>query len=62
MPKLCFKTPYSSLSPRMTMSEILQEGLQLHEPQLDESQRLTRIVAILQEVGHDSRHAIALSA
>lgn len=35
----------------MTMSEILQEGLQLHEPQLDESQRLARIVAILQEVG-----------
>lgn len=49
--QIVFQDPYSSLSPRMTMSEILQEGLQLHEPQLDESQRLARIVAILQDVG-----------
>lgn len=49
--QIVFQDPYSSLSPRMTMSEILQEGLQLHEPQLDESQRLARIVAVLQEVG-----------
>lgn len=46
-----FQDPYSALSPRMTVREILEEGLKLHEPQLSPAERLRRCEAILEEVG-----------
>jgi microcin C transport system ATP-binding protein len=48
-----FQDPYSSLSPRMTVQEIVGEGLRIHEPTLDAAQRQTRVLAALQEVGLD---------
>jgi microcin C transport system ATP-binding protein len=43
--------PFSSLSPRLTVEEIVGEGLQVHEPALDGTARRTRVVAALAEVG-----------
>ena len=46
-----FQDPFSSLSPRLTVLQIIEEGLKLHFPELDSKQRLQKILDILQEVG-----------
>ena len=51
--QVVFQDPFSSLSPRMTIEQIIEEGLVLHYPLLNKLQRRERIVAILQEVGLD---------
>ena len=51
--QVVFQDPFSSLSPRMTIEQIIGEGLQLHFPELDKQQRTQRIINILKEVGLD---------
>lgn len=51
--QVVFQDPYSSLSPRMTVEQILSEGLLLHFPGLNREQRRQRILKILDEVGLD---------
>ncbi|MFN3398386.1 MAG: ABC transporter ATP-binding protein [Sulfurimicrobium sp.] len=49
--QVVFQDPYSSLSPRLTVEQIIGEGLGIHFPQLDKQGRRARILAILAEVG-----------
>jgi len=49
--QVVFQDPFSSLSPRMTVLELLSEGLALHLPMLDEMGRLRRVLMTLSEVG-----------
>jgi len=49
--QIVFQDPFSSLSPRMTVQQIIEEGLKLHFPELSSSQRLVKIIDVLQEVG-----------
>jgi len=49
--QVVFQDPYSSLSPRMTVEQIIGEGLKIHFPQLTPRMRREKILAILQEVG-----------
>ncbi len=49
--QIVFQDPYSSLSPRLTVEQIVGEGLGIHFPQLDRRQRRERILAIMDEVG-----------
>ncbi len=51
--QIVFQDPYSSLSPRMTIEQIVGEGLQVHEPQLTKAQRRDKMIATLQEVDLD---------
>ena len=51
--QIVFQDPFSSLSPRMTVEQIVGEGLKLHYPELNKAQHYDRIVAILNEVGLD---------
>ncbi|MBF0620899.1 MAG: ABC transporter ATP-binding protein [Magnetococcales bacterium] len=49
--QVVFQDPFSSLSPRMTIGQILEEGLLVHKLEPDFVQRQKRIIAILDEVG-----------
>jgi microcin C transport system ATP-binding protein len=49
--QIVFQDPYSSLSPRMTIEQIVGEGLKIHYPELDKKQRREKIKKVLREVG-----------
>lgn len=49
--QVVFQDPFSSLSPRRTVEQIVGEGLALHFPELSVEERQQRIVDILREVG-----------
>ena len=49
--QVVFQDPFSSLSPRMTVEEIVGEGLLVHEPSLGSAQRRDRVVEVLHDVG-----------
>ncbi len=49
--QVVFQDPFSALSPRRTIAQILEEGLRLHFPQLDAAARQARCEQALLEVG-----------
>ena len=49
--QVVFQDPFSSLSPRMSIKQIIEEGLKIHFPELSEEKRYQRIINILSEVG-----------
>ena len=49
--QVVFQDPLSSLSPRLTIEQIIGEGLEIHEPELDAAARRSRIVEALHDVG-----------
>lgn len=51
--QVVFQDPFSSLSPRMTVEQIIGEGLYIHFPHLNAEQRLEKISRVLNEVGMD---------
>jgi microcin C transport system ATP-binding protein len=49
--QVVFQDPFSSLSPRLTVEEIVGEGLSIHAPELSKQERRTRVERALAEVG-----------
>ena len=49
--QVVFQDPFSSLSPRMTVAELVGEGLLIHHPQVSAAERRQRIEAMLHDVG-----------
>lgn len=48
--QVVFQDPFASLSPRMTITQILIEGLNIHFPDLSEEKKINRIHSVLTEV------------
>jgi microcin C transport system ATP-binding protein len=56
--QVVLQDPFASLSPRMTVGQIVGEGLALHQPELSAAQREERVLAMLDEVGLSPRHGV----
>ena len=51
--QIVFQDPYGSLSPRMSVSDIIEEGLWVHHPKLTKREHEARVIRALQDVGLD---------
>jgi microcin C transport system ATP-binding protein len=51
--QIVFQDPYGSLSPRMSVADIIKEGLQVHHRGMSERERDARVVRALDDVGLD---------
>jgi microcin C transport system ATP-binding protein len=51
--QIVFQDPYGSLSPRMSIENIIEEGLWVHHPGLSAAEREERVIAALRDVGLD---------
>ena len=56
--QMVFQDPYGSLSPRMSVSDVIQEGLGVHFPNMKPAERERRVLAALNDVNLDpeTRH------
>jgi microcin C transport system ATP-binding protein len=57
--QLVFQDPFASLSPRMTVGQIVGEGLALHRADLSRAERDALVLAMLDEVGLSASHGLA---
>jgi microcin C transport system ATP-binding protein len=51
--QIVFQDPFGSLSPRMSVADIIGEGLGVHQPKLEAEQREIRVIQALKDVGLD---------
>jgi microcin C transport system ATP-binding protein len=51
--QIVFQDPFGALSPRMSVGEIVAEGLSVHQRSLSETEREARVVKALTDVGLD---------
>jgi microcin C transport system ATP-binding protein len=51
--QIVFQDPYGSLSPRLSIADIIKEGLEVHHPKTTERERDERVTRALVDVGLD---------
>ena len=54
---MVFQDPYSSLNPRMTVSDIIGEPLDIHKLYANKTERQEKILELMDSVGLNSEHA-----
>ena len=53
--QVVFQDPWGTLNPRMTVGQIIAEGLEVHRKDLDRDAREQRVIRILEEVGLEAQ-------
>jgi oligopeptide/dipeptide ABC transporter ATP-binding protein len=56
--QIIFQDPYSSLDPRMTVKDLIEEGLETLKPNLTKKERAARALATLERVGLSSEMSL----
>ncbi|MDO4683525.1 MAG: dipeptide ABC transporter ATP-binding protein [Lautropia sp.] len=56
--QMVFQDPFNSLSPRMSIAQIVGEGLSLHHPHMSASEHRMMVLAALQDVGLDANQVL----
>ena len=56
--QIVFQDPFSSLSPRMNIENIISEGLLIHYPNINKKEKEEKIKKILDKVGLDYKNTI----
>ena len=51
--QIVFQDPYGSLSPRLSIADIVEEGLEVHHPTMSAAEREQRVIEALTDVGLD---------
>ena len=59
--QVVFQDPFSSLSPRLTLEEIVGEGLRVHQPAMPVAERRIRVIRALADVGLEGDNAADMS-
>ena len=54
--QVVFQDPFGSLSPRLSVLQIIEEGLRIHYPQVTKDERRQRVAEVLEEVGLEPEH------
>lgn len=54
--QMIFQDPYASVNPRLTVEEIIGEGIKIHQPEKSRSERKDKIVELLEKVGLSKDH------
>ena len=57
--QIVFQDPFSSLSPRMNIEDIISEGLLIHYPKINKKEKEEKIKNILDKVGLEYKNTIA---
>ena len=55
--QMIFQDPYASLNPRMTVEDIIAEGLDIHNLVKTKEERRERVEELLETVGLNKNHA-----
>ncbi|RHW43222.1 ATP-binding cassette domain-containing protein [Neobacillus notoginsengisoli] len=55
--QMIFQDPYASLNPRMTVADIIAEGIDIHGLAKNRKQRMERVYDLLETVGLNKEHA-----
>lgn len=55
--QMIFQDPYASLNPRMTVADIIAEGIDIHGLAKDKKDRMERVYKLLETVGLNREHA-----
>jgi oligopeptide transport system ATP-binding protein len=55
--QMIFQDPYASLNPRMTVSDIIAEGIDIHGLASNQKERIEKVYELLETVGLNREHA-----